>query len=233
MKEKFKKSKAGKITMNLIAFFSYFIYEYILISAARSYNIDYFSMDKEHRVIFLTIINIIYIIFLLAIYKYQIREDLDDFKKNRVKYFKKYFIYYVCGVLLMGLTNIIIQKVTNTSISGNEESVRILIKSFPLYMTFTTIIYAPFVEEIIFRKSIFNIVKNKYVFIILSGVIFGVLHISDFSDINQVLLGIPYIIMGLDFAYIYYKTKNIFTTMSLHMLHNGILLCIQLIGGLL
>ena len=225
--------KAKKIIINLVVFFSYFFYEIILVYAAKSYKIDYFKMDTSHKIIFLTVINIIYIIFLLAIYKFEIRKDIDDFKVNRVKYFKKYIVYYLAGVFLMGITNIIIQQLTNTTISGNEETVREYIKLYPLYMTFSTVIYAPLVEELIFRKSIKNIVSNKYVFIILSGVIFGALHISDFSNTNQILLGIPYIIMGLDFAYIYYKTNNIFTTMTFHILHNSILLCIQLIGGLL
>ena len=233
LKNKFKNSKYYKPVMSIIAFFSYFIYEIVLILAAKEFDIDYFKLNTSQKVIFLTVINIIYIFFLLAIYKYEIRKDIVDFKKNRVKYFKKYITYYIAGVLLMGITNIIIQKLTNTTISGNEETVRKYIKLFPIYMTFSTVIYAPLVEELIFRKSIFNIIKNKYAFIIVSGFVFGILHISNYSDINQVLLGIPYIIMGLDFAYIYYKTNNIFTTMTFHMLHNGILLSIQLIGGLL
>ena len=72
-------------------------------------------------------------------------------------------------------------------------------------------------------------VKNKYVFIILSGLIFGILHISDYTNATEILFGIPYVIMGIDFAYIYYKTDNIFTTMSYHMMHNLILLVIQFI----
>jgi membrane protease YdiL (CAAX protease family) len=96
-------------------------------------------------------------------------------------------------------------------------------------MIFSSVIYAPFVEEIIFRKSIKNVIKNPYIFIIISGFLFGILHINDYKNFSEILMGIPYIIMGLDFAYIYHKTNNIFTTMTFHFCHNLILLLIQLI----
>ena len=67
----------------------------------------------------------------------------------------------------------------------------------------------------------------------MSGLIFGLIHVVGTGNegINEILMGIPYIIMGLDFAYIYAKTKNIFTTMTLHSIHNLTLLIIQFIGG--
>ncbi len=225
--------KTKKIIINFVTFFSYFIYEYLLIAIFQVINLDFYKLDVSGRILFLSITNLAFMIFLFFIYKKELKEDWKDFLINKKKYLKKYFTYYMVGVILMGFSNVIIQKLTSTSISGNEETVRSYIKLFPIYMSFSSIIYAPFVEEMIFRKSIKNIINNKYLFIILSGVIFGALHITDYSDVNQILLGIPYIIMGLDFAYIYYKTNNIFTTMTFHIIHNFILLTIQFIGGLL
>ena len=98
-------------------------------------------------------------------------------------------------------------------------------------MSFSTVIYAPIVEEITFRKIIKNIVDNKYLFVIVSGVMFGMVHLNINPSINDYLMIIPYIIMGLDFAYIYSKTDTIFSTIGFHMLHNLILLIIQFIGG--
>ena len=54
--------------------------------------------------------------------------------------------------------------------ANNEEAVRTLIDKAPLYMIFSVSIYAPFVEEIIFRKGIKDSVmafsnnkfKNRY-----------------------------------------------------------------------
>ena len=224
--------KAKKIIINLVTFFMYFVYEYLFIAIFQLFNLDFYKLDTIGRIIFLSITNIVFMVTLFFIYKKELQKDWKDFLKNNKEYLKKYVIYYMLGVILMGFSNVIIQELTNTSISGNEETVRNYIKLYPIYMSFTSLLYAPFVEEMIFRKSIRNIIDNKIIFIILSGVIFGALHISDFTDIKQVLLGIPYILMGLDFAYIYYKTNNIFTTMTFHIIHNFILLSIQLIGGL-
>ena len=121
----------------------------------------------------------------------------------------------------------IIYKITNQKLSGNEEAIRSYIKEFPLYMIFSSIIYAPFVEEIIFRKTIKDVIKNKYLFIIIAGLIFGIIHISNYRDINEIMHSISYIIMGINFAYIYYRTNNIFTTMTFHFCHNLVLLIIQ------
>ena len=129
----------------------------------------------------------------------------------------------------MGISNIILTKITNYNLAGNEMQVREYINKYPLYMIYSSIIFAPLIEELIFRKTIKKIFKYKYLFIIISGLIFGILHISNFKDINEILFSIPYIIMGIDFAYIYYKTDNIFTTISFHLLHNLVLLIIQLI----
>lgn len=219
-----------EIIISILVFLSYFIYDYLAVYILGYYfNINYFALEQGKRITLIAIINSIYMLIVLFIYKKSLKKDFVDYKKNYKNYISKYLIFYVYGVILMGLINYILQQKLHLGLGGNETSIRESIKSFPIYMTFSTVLFAPFIEEIIFRKTIKNIFNNKYLFIILSGFIFGSLHISDFTNTNEILLGIPYIVMGLDFAYIYYKTDNIFTTMSFHMFHNLLLLIIQLI----
>ncbi|MBR3117294.1 MAG: CPBP family intramembrane metalloprotease [Bacilli bacterium] len=222
-----------KIIKNIIVFLLYFVYVDIILFLLKLTGIKFKELDLLSRVIVLLFINSLFIVALFFLYKKELKKDYKDFKKNYKTYLKKYVYYYMIGVILMALSNVIIQQITNIKISGNEESIHELIKIVPFYMFFQSIIYAPFVEEIIFRKTIRNVISNDKLFIILSGVIFGVIHISDYSNFGQVLMGIPYIIMGIDFAYIYHKTGNIFTTMSFHFIHNLILYSMQLVGGLL
>ena len=215
---------------NISIFVSYFLYEAIfLVLLELSLNIDYFNLNQKEKIITLFCMNLIYILMLLIVYKKELKNEANDFKTNGKKYLNKYLKYYLLGVILMYISNLILIKITNLNLSGNEETIRKLIDKYPIYMFFSSVIYSPFVEEIIFRKSIMKIIKNKYAFIIISGLIFGSMHISDFTDINQILMGIPYIIMGIDFSYIFYKTKNIFTTMTFHTLHNLILIIVQLL----
>ena len=231
---------------NLIVFLLYFIYSQVIIALLAYFGFDYLGLSNDNKILFFFIIDVLFIISLIFLYFKEIKTDFKDYKKNYKKYFG-YLKVYMIGVILMGLSNIVLQMILNTGVSENEQSIRDLIPRFPLYISFSAILYAPFVEELIFRKVIKNIVSNKYAFyfikmfkkdtkkletyafIILSGLIFGLIHVTNDTDITQLLLGIPYVIMGIDFAYIYHKTNNIFTTMVFHSLHNTILLLIQFI----
>ena len=53
----------------------------------------------------------------------------------------------------MIISNFIITFFLTEAIAANEEAVRNMIDKIPLYMIFSVSIYAPFVEEIIFRQN--------------------------------------------------------------------------------
>lgn len=212
-----------KYFINILTFLLYFIYFELIVMLINYLGFNYNNFSYNKKVLLLFISNFLFMIYLLIIYRRELKDDLKDYKKNFKGYINKYFIYYVIGVALMAGSNLILQKITGLELSGNESTLRELIKSIPIYMGFSTVLYAPFVEEIIFRKSIRNVTKNKKVFVLLSGFIFGILHITSFSNVKEIIMGIPYIIMGIDFAVIYVKSNNIFTTMIFHLFHNLIL----------
>lgn len=222
-----------KIIKNLLILLSYFWYEAIVLIIINALGIDVSKLNFIQKNIYLFVIDIIYLVSLVFIYRKELKEDFKDFKENGSGYIFKYAPLYLLGVILMGITNALLVKVTGMEMSTNEQNVRTLIKYYPLYMSFSSVMYAPIVEELIFRKSIKNLFNDNVLFVLMSGLIFGLIHVVGTGNegINEILMGIPYIIMGLDFAYIYAKTKNIFTTMTLHSIHNLTLLIIQFIGG--
>lgn len=222
-----------KIIKNLLILLSYFLYEAIVLIIINALDIDVSKLNFIQKNIYLFVIDIIYLVSLVFIYRKELKEDFKDFKENGAGYIFKYAPLYLLGVILMGITNALLVKVTGMEMSTNEQNVRTLIKYYPLYMSFSSVMYAPIVEELIFRKSIKNLFNDNVLFVLMSGLIFGLIHVVGTGNegINEILMGIPYIIMGLDFAYIYAKTKNIFTTMTLHSIHNLTLLIIQFIGG--
>lgn len=222
-----------KIIKNLLILLSYFLYEAIILIIINALGIDISKLNFIQKNIYLFVVDIIYLISLVFIYRKELKEDFKDFKENGSGYIFKYAPLYLLGVILMGITNALLVKVTGMEMSTNEQNVRTLIKYYPIYMSFSSVIYAPIVEELIFRKSIKNLFNDNVLFVLMSGLIFGLIHVVGTGNegINEILMGIPYIIMGLDFAYIYAKTKNIFTTMTLHSIHNLTLLIIQFIGG--
>ena len=168
-------------------------------------------------------------IILIFLLKKEIKEDKNKFNLSLLL---KYLPIYLLGIILMGLSNYILSGITGIELSENEENVRTFIKYYPIYMFFSSVIYAPIVEELIFRKST-DVFKNKLVYILVSGLLFGLIHVvgNGNESFNELLMGIPYIIMGIDFAYIYVKSKSIFTTMIIHSFHNFILIIIQYLGG--
>ena len=216
-----------KKLLNGFMFLFYFIYQVLCV-----YFISVLNINLNNNFIkstYLIITSIIYLIIIVLVYKKELYKDIRNFN---IKSILKYIPIYLIGILLMGLSNIILSKITGLETSQNEVLVRKTIKLLPIYMSFSTVIYAPIVEEITFRKTFRNIIKNNVLFIILSGIMFGIVHISvSNNQINDLLMIIPYIIMGIDLAYIYCKSKNIFTTIIIHSIHNLILLIIQFMGG--
>ena len=113
--------------------------------------------------------------------------------------------------------------------STNEESIRAVMKISKWYIVFSAVIFAPIVEELVFRKSVRSLIKNKWLFILTSGLLFGLIHCVGSATLIEYLYVIPYAIPGCVFAYILYDSDNIFTTMSMHLWHNTIMLILEFI----
>ena len=100
------------------------------------------------------------------------------------------------------------------------------------------VVFAPIVEELIFRKSVFQILK-KFKFsttkkIIISGLLFGLLHVlstiisyiatgaDSMTIIIELVYSLPYIGTGFILSYIYAETnENIATPIFAHMFNNA------------
>lgn len=196
-----------------------------------------FQVDFNNISIFMKVLisfasDILFLIILLSIYYKDIEKNFKDyFQVNFKEKFRESFSTWLIGFGIMIVSNLLIALITGGQISQNEESVRSMIESYPLYMAFQLVIYAPITEEIIFRKSIRNIFQNKKIYIFVSGFIFGTLHVlTSLNSPFGFLYLIPYCSLGFIFAYLYYKTDNIFSTVVAHCIHNTLALLIYLRG---
>lgn len=179
------------------------------------------------------IVSIIYeILMLLAIifiYLKTIVNDFIDYKQNIKYYINNYLKYWFLNLGLMMITNIIIINITNINNSTNQEYITKLLGKYPIYTIVATILIAPLTEELIFRLNIRKIFKNNIIFIITSGLVFGALHLTVATSIKELLFIIPYSIPGFIFAYTLTKSKNIFVPISLHTMHNTLMILLQLL----
>lgn len=206
----------------------------LLLLTFKSIFISFFPSNLNNilKVIIFLISDLIVIGILLIVYRKTLIKDFKSYFKDFLNNFEQSFKYYIIGLAIMIISNLIIVVFINNQIASNEESVRSLIDIVPLYMIFSVSIYAPITEELIFRKGIREIFNNKYLYIISSGIIFASMHLaSENLSLNTLLYIIPYSSLGITFAYTYYKTNNIFSTIMLHSFHNTMAVILYLIGG--
>ena len=188
--------------------------------------IDFANMSLKTSVI-LTFIKYFFFLFLLIIiYKKYLIKKWHDFKKNFNSYFDISFKVWFYGLIVMYITNIIFMKIIG-SIGENEIAVQSIITEYPLLSFFMTTFFAPVIEELIFRKSLQDAININKIFPLISGLIFGYIHVMGASNPLEYLLIIPYGSLGYAFAYLLNKTDNIYCPIMMHMVHNGILTLLQ------
>lgn len=203
------------------------------------FNIQYDNFNMTMKMLYMIFCDIGYMLILFILYKDKIIKDFKKYFKKFGENFELSFKYYFIGVIIMMASNLIITLFFSDATAGNEEAVRSLIDQVPVYMIFSVSLYAPFVEEIIFRHSIKDCVlcygKNKItkgIYIFISGFIFAALHIlGQTTSYLDYLYLIPYLSLGITFSALYAKTDNIFSSISMHMLHNTVTVILYFVAG--
>lgn len=187
--------------------------------------------DKTYT-LYLALSELLLMIILFIIYRKTIIEDFKKFKKDINGNLELAFRYWTIGFSIMLISNLFISLILGKTISGNEEIVRNYIDSSPLLMAISTVIFAPINEELTFRKSLRDALKNKWVYALTSGIIFGGLHVISYINVpSDLIYLLPYSSVGISFALLYYKTNNIFSSISMHTMHNLLSIIIYLLGA--
>lgn len=179
------------------------------------------------------------------IYRETLKKDWKDFKENRKAYLKKAIPLWIYGLMIMFISNYIINMfITNGNIAANEEANRTIMTSLPIYAITSMIFFGPIMEELVFRKGMRNVFQKALPYAILSGLVFGGFHVATgidsfaaiWTNWKELLYLIPYGALGFFFAIAYDKTNNIYTSITLHIMHNtlsvGMVLLSMLLGAL-
>lgn len=232
--DKINLPKAGLAILILIGFFfsSLIQLPIMFILGLTRENIS--ANANANTEVFLAIVSDLFLlVILIAIYFEDLKKDFLVFKKKYNEYLDTSFKYYFIGLLVMALSNVLINTLTPSNIASNEESVQAMIKASPFLTLICTGILAPFVEELIFRKSFRDAFNSKALFIVVSSLVFGGLHvILTLKHLYELLYLIPYCSLGVAFCYSYVKTNNIFTTISLHAIHNTVITVMSIVSYL-
>ena len=216
-----------KLIVVFILFNESYLLQYIPIILFR---MDVKKITNATNVWLSTFSNFILLIILFLMYKKELKEEFKKFKSKLFDNINTGFNYWIIGFIIMVVSNLIINLILKAGGAANEQAVQKMISSLPWIMLINAGIIAPFNEEIVFRKSLRGVFKNKYVFAVLSFLIFGLAHVlGNVSSWMDYLYIIPYGALGGVFALAYDKTDTIFTPMSMHMSHNFFLTLFSII----
>jgi len=169
--------------------------------------------------------------------KFYFKEIVRDFKalaKNFGTYVLLSAKTYIKAMAVSFVVVIFILLVYQGGTSENQELINEAFKISPVYIALLSVIYAPVVEELICRKCLKKIFKQEKLYLFMSALIFGILHVIDEfianpSDILQLLYALQYGTLGYFFAKVYYKTNNIFSSIMIHMFQNTFAILMMLI----
>lgn len=173
----------------------------------------------------------LYAILLAAILVFMKNDVVYDF--NQFKTMKnQWFIILVTGYLYVlianyvsGFLSTILSNALSIPISESVNQmtiVRMLNSNGVIFIVLSAVLIGPVVEELVFRKSIFGLIKNNTLAIIVSSLIFGAIHLTAEASFAEALInGISYFAMGLVFGFIYIKNeRNIMAPIAVHILVN-------------
>jgi uncharacterized protein len=133
-----------------------------------------------------------------------------------IGFFGAYFGQIIAGMIEIYVLNIR---------QGSQNTANILdaIQSVPAFVVIV-VVFAPILEEIIFRKIIFGEIykrTNFFVAVLISALLFGIVH----GDLLHLL---QYFVMGVVFATLYVQTKRIIVPIITHGLMNLMVVIFQL-----
>ena len=221
--------KLPKSIIVLALFFFSGIFQLIPIYLLK-YDVN--NLAASEKFIATSVADIILFIILIIIYYKDLKEDLKKLKGNLYKNLDVGFKYWLIGIVVMVTSNIIINLFIRQANAGNEELVQEMIKSAGLISILTVGLIGPVIEELVFRKAFKDTFTNKYLFIIISGLVFGGLHvILTLTSMWDLLYLIPYCSLGIAFGVIYVKTENIYTSIFMHIFHNTVFTIVSVISA--
>jgi len=145
-----------------------------------------------------------------------------------------FFIFTTASSVLLGLTGMIIIESPAAWVAEQYSIV------FPIGLLISVVIAAPIWEEIAFRMAGRNLIKNKFLFVLITTFLFVLVHsgiylIPSVSGIgfNMPFVfrsGMTYVFAGIGYAVIYLVAKDIRIAMGVHLLNNLIVAMFMLFG---
>ncbi|MGN1344086.1 MAG: lysostaphin resistance A-like protein [Traorella sp.] len=197
-----------------------FLYPYLLVTISEIFNLN--NMQYE----ILTLLIYLFMIASSILVGYPIIKESVQKMPKVYKLIESILLIFVVIYFVSGFTSALITLISGLDSSENQSQIIQAFNQNPLIITFTTIIYAPIVEEMVFRGAIFRGLRSKTSFFLaalISGLMFGFIHVFDsllLGNFQDLWFLITYASLGFVFCYAYEKNQTIFAPMILHFMNN-------------
>lgn len=169
------------------------------------------------------------LIFAFALFELKTEHIVSELKRDiKLKTLLQTII--VTAIVLM-FNAIIGLFISNKGLSNAPETTQSIVNSKSFILTFLLpVVVAPFVEELAFRAGLKRVLVdeggwNPFLYIIISSLMFGMLHWQPGSAIAVAHVTLT-TIMGVIYSIVYIKTNNIYIPIISHMLYNGLVVTI-------
>lgn len=163
----------------------------------------------------------------------ELRTGYEKIKVRFFSFIKSLLKNYGILLLVSIVGGLLVSLIVGNAQSVNQVEVEKALLKFPVSTVFSALCFAPFVEEIVFRYSIRELLKNHLnptAISIISGLCFGACHVFD-SILMGNLLDIIYIVvygaLGFVICQFYQKENHLLAPVCLHFLNNFVSLLIQ------
>ena len=220
----FKENSKKLIIRGIIVILIFYFGFYFKLIPIKLFHLNKATMSKPDLILLSVFSNVCIMITYIIIYRKDLKKEFKIFIKKPLDNLDIGLKYWMYGLIIMVLSNLFFNYVLHSGGANNENNIRELIKYSPWAMFIMASFIAPFNEELVFRKTLKDVIEDKWYYVVLSFLFFGAAHVVDSAQtFIDYLYIIPYGALGGAFALIYYETDTIFTSMFIHMLHNIIL----------
>lgn len=224
--KKNKKVDKNKLLIKTVSvFFIYFLYSYIL------------NLLFDGSITASFIADLLFMFGIIFAYKDNLKDDIKKLKSkyNIKKIIKTIFLWIVVIIFFNFFMGIITDLIfPGAQLDENSLSIRKLFSVSVFYTIFKTMIFGVIAEELLYRESVYDIVKNKWFFIIISSFVYTILNFAftELNDQNLLLSILTYFLPALIFSTAYYKNNcNIIILMLIKFTYQLIPLTLMFISA--
>lgn len=172
----------------LLAIIIFFYTSIPVLAILRIIGLEITKSNYKMLVVYDFISSLVVAVFISALYYDVIINDLKKLKDKCNGKVSVYLKSIMIGFLFLLITKFvsayvvtIISNLFNIEITtaDNQAIIEKMVKSMPLLITLSASLFAPISEEVLFRGGIRKLMNNLGVFVTVSGLIFGLMHVTD------------------------------------------------------